>query len=487
MLTAKQLGRQLILVLILGLLSITTFNIITSYYSTKGTLQKDILAKLHAIPRTTSLEIDGDMHESLINDHPVIDSLKIVTCKEYSRINNTLTDVYTLFIEEGDSTVGRADSLRMGVVSGQKFYFRNTYDSHPDELLNNFNTGGIVTEYEDKYGMWLSAFSPIENSAGQTVAVVQVDQRVDDFLDRVWQEAVRNAIISFLIITVIAIIMIFFIQKMVASDKKKTETIERTSNMLKAQNLKITNSINYAQRIQDSIIPKECELKKYFEKSFIYFIPKDTVSGDFPWVYKSPSTINFAAVDCTGHGVPGAMVSFVGYFLLRKIIEMSPDDQSNLLIDKLHKEVTTTLQQDKNSDHNNDGMDAAFCKVDKEQLTLCFSGAHRPLYLVRKGELKEYKGAKRGVGGIQYDDTNREFEGHSIQLEKGDRIFIFSDGYADQFGGPKNKKIGPKRLRATLSLDLPMSEIKQKLDTEFYSWKGDIDQTNDVLIIGVEI
>lgn len=498
MLTAKQLGKQLILILIIGLISIATFNIITDYYATKKNIESDVLDKLHAIARTSSLAIDGSNHELLIKKFPKIqDSTLAHSDPEFRKIvnvltkiknvNNLETNIYTLFFDKDSLSVGSLGHISFGVFSGQNQYFREKYEIHPELLRENFNKGGILPEYKTASGVWLSAFSPILDRKGQTVAVIQVDQRVDLFLDKVRKKSLISALISLSIISLVSFIMIFFVKKMVKNDKKKTQTIEITSNELKAQNIKITDSINYAQRIQNSIIPQEKELQQHYEKSFILFKPKDIVSGDFPWVYRSKNSLYFSALDCTGHGVPGAMMSFVGYFLLEKIIQKNPNERSCDLIQRLHKQVNTTLKQDINSNHNHDGMDGAMCKIIQETNTLCFSGAHRPLYLVRNGELEIFKGARRGIGGTQYEDSNRSFSHKLIPLEEKDRLFIFSDGYVDQFGGPEQRKLGAKKLQSILCQNLPMNEIKQSLNLELIKWKGQTDQTDDILVMGVQI
>lgn len=502
MLTAKQLGKQLVLILILGMVSITTFNIITNYYATKQNIETELLDKLHSIAKTTSLMIDGDAHDSLLERYPSKSDLNEAIQNENfkalnnilsqsKKVNNLNSDIYTLFLgSKSNKSTDLQNSRRpilFGVFSGNNQYFRTNYKIHPEELRQNFESGGVLPEYSTETGIWLSAFSPITNSRGETVAVIQVDQNVELFLNKVRNKSLQNALISFSIILVISLVMIFFVKKMVQRDKEKTQTIEKNSIKLKQQNIKIKDSINYAKKIQHAIISQEQNLKKYYPESFILFNPKDTVSGDFPWVYRSKESVYFSALDCTGHGVPGAMMSFVGYFLLEKIIQKNPEEFSCDLVKRLHQEVNKTLKQDLNSDHNHDGMDAAFCKIIQETNTLCFSGAHRPVYLVRNGELKIFKGARRGIGGTQYDNTTRTFNHHLVQLEEKDRLFIFTDGYADQFGGPDQKKLGTQKLKEILTKDLLLEDIYELLSTEFNSWKKDTEQTDDVLVMGVQV
>ena len=259
-------------------------------------------------------------------------------------------------------------------------------------------------------------------------------------------------------------------------------------------NIKITDSINYAQRIQGSILPKQVVLADVFPESMMYFIPKDVVSGDFPFFYKNCNYIYAAAVDCTGHGVPGALLSVIGSLLLSKILDHSDSPTAAELCDQLHESVVKTLRQGQEGGENErDGMDIAMCKIHMENGELEFAGAHRPLYILRNDhnpeeDLEQFKGDKYPIGGVQYKGREA-FNNYTTKLNKGDRIFFFSDGYPDQFGGENGeKKIGPKRIRKFLveNKAKTMQELHSEVDKYFQGWKGDYRQMDDVLFIGIE-
>jgi len=260
---------------------------------------------------------------------------------------------------------------------------------------------------------------------------------------------------------------------------KAKEEIEKT-------NYEIRESINYARRIQSAIVPSETEIKEDLPDHFILFKPKDIVSGDFPWHFKNKEVVYIAAVDCTGHGVPGAMMSMIGYILMNNIVKGDKIVTPAELLSELHQAIVATLKQDDPDKSISDGMDMAICMIDKHNRKLTFAGAHRPLYFVRAGELTQFKGAKYPIGGIHYKGKNT-FENHEMEIQKGDSILIFTDGYQDQFGGPDCLKYGPKRIRTKFSelAGRPMGEIKAFYDKEFDDWIGDEKQVDDVLMIGI--
>jgi PAS domain S-box-containing protein len=255
------------------------------------------------------------------------------------------------------------------------------------------------------------------------------------------------------------------------------------------KNRKIEDSINYAQRIQTSILPDIRSVREYLPKSFIYYKPRDVVSGDFPWFFQRGNDIYIAAVDCTGHGVPGALLSFVGYFILNNIVDHERTMSASEVCDMLHFGVRRTLKQDTEEAEARDGMDIAFCKVNHCEKELQYAGAHRPLYHLRDGELIEYKGDRKAIGGIPHRKKEEErFTNYTIKYKRGDKFFFFSDGLPDQLGGPDEKKYSPKRIRELIleNKDLPIEKYSHLFSEDFEQWKGEGKQIDDVLLIGIE-
>ncbi len=273
----------------------------------------------------------------------------------------------------------------------------------------------------------------------------------------------------------------------VAHDMTELKKIEQE---IKEKNKKISDSINYAQRIQTSILPDTSFIQHHFPRSFIFYRPKDVVSGDFPWFVQKDETFYVAAVDCTGHGVPGALLSFIGYFLLNNIINLDNNFGAAKILDLLHEGVRTTLKQYEEGNNGRDGMDLALCKIDKEKKVIQFAGAHNPLYLLRNGELTEYKGSRKGIGGKPLlNKTEKDFENNVIPYQNGDKIFIFSDGLPDQIGGENRRKYQSKRIREVLTEreGLTIAHFEKYFSEDFYRWMGNEKQVDDVLLIGIEL
>lgn len=252
------------------------------------------------------------------------------------------------------------------------------------------------------------------------------------------------------------------------------------------KNKKITESINYAKRIQSAILPNDRVISRALPDSFILYKPRDVVSGDFPWFVQIKDEIFIAAVDCTGHGVPGALLSLIGYFLLNDIVRSRKVTEPGIILDLLDEGVTTTLRQDEDAT-TKDGMDIALCKINVASGEVEYAGAHRPLYIMKNGVMEEVKGNKFPIGGgIFKNQTN--FTNTKIKVEKGDSIYFSSDGFPDQFGGPEGRKFGPKRTREIIERihTMPMQEGMLIVDQEWEAWRGDTKQTDDVLLIGIK-
>ncbi len=268
--------------------------------------------------------------------------------------------------------------------------------------------------------------------------------------------------------------------------RQKSE-IENKNEELEILYKQVTDSIHYAKRIQDAILPTSNIVKQMLPDSFILFKPKDIVSGDFYWIEKKENLVYFAAVDCTGHGVPGAFMSLVGHNILKDIINNTSATQPSHILDRLREGVVNTLRVDDSGKQAKDGMDMTLCAINYDAMELQYAAAFNPLYIIRKGELIMHPANKFPIGSFIGEKTN--FDNHVIQLEKGDQIFIFSDGYADQFGGPNGKKFMVGNFRKLLTQIAALDSVsqKEKLDETLLKWQGVQEQVDDVLVIGVKV
>lgn len=262
---------------------------------------------------------------------------------------------------------------------------------------------------------------------------------------------------------------------------------ERTAEIAK-QNRDIRASIQYAEKIQRAILPAEELIKQYFPDSFVFFKPRDIVSGDFYWFSEREGKLFLAVVDCTGHGVPGAFMSMIGYVLLNQVVnEREIDDPGEILL-QLHKEIRKALKQEKES-LVKDGMDIALCMIDTQKQSLYFAGAARSLYYIQHGALHEIKGAPYSVGGFERD-RKRTYPTHELPLTDNMIFFLASDGFADQFGGVRDRKFMVKNFKRLL-LEVAGKDYlvlgKQELQQVFEQWKGDRKQIDDVLVVGLKV
>jgi len=266
----------------------------------------------------------------------------------------------------------------------------------------------------------------------------------------------------------------------------KNQKIEHAYKIIEEKNKDITDSINYAKRIQNAILPSEKEVRSLLPNSFVFFKPKDIVSGDFYYVEQKGALVFFCVADCTGHGVPGAMVSVVGHNgLTRAVREFGLTEPASIL-DKLSALVEETFS--KSEGDVKDGMDISFCSLHTDTGILEWAGANNPLWIIHafEGRLEEIKADKQPIGKYE---NRKPFSSHRLKLVKGDLILCFSDGYADQFGGDKGKKFKYKKLQELLlSIHTqPMNQQRETLHSTFEQWKGQLEQVDDVCIIGLRI
>lgn len=266
--------------------------------------------------------------------------------------------------------------------------------------------------------------------------------------------------------------------------KKSHEAISRQKEIIEEKNKDITDSITYARRLQNAILPPEKFWKENLPDSFILYKPKDIVAGDFYWMERVGDKVLFAAADCTGHGVPGAMVSVVCSNALNRAVKESGLTDPGEILGKVRELVIATFEKSESAVA--DGMDISLCCFDKKTMQLTWAGAYNPLWLVQQDTIKTFTPDKQPIGKTEQPSP---FTTHSVTLAPGDLLYLFSDGYADQFGGTKGKKFKYKPLQELLLSirEEPMARQKEKLDEAFESWRGNLEQVDDVCIVGVRI
>ena len=334
----------------------------------------------------------------------------------------------------------------------------------------------IATVYEKK-GLIYSDL-PFVNASGEKIDV-ECSAKVEDFRGQV---------------------VIFISARDIRERLRLQEQIRKQNAIIEQKNKDLIDSITYAKNIQQAILPSMSSMQKAFPEMFVVFIPKDIVSGDFYWhtqvkvthdteFSKANTAIDVVAVvDCTGHGVPGAFMSLVGYTLLNQTINMPDVNTPAHVLDFMHKELLNTLNKKRDEIVINDGMDMSVCVFDKESMKLYYAAANHELYHIRNGILTQIKGDKQAIG-LQSLETFKPYNNYSHDLQKGDVVYMFSDGFEDQFGGEKGKKYRSSHFREYLLgiQSHTMANQKSLLEKEFASWKGHHEQVDDVLVIGIKI
>jgi len=267
--------------------------------------------------------------------------------------------------------------------------------------------------------------------------------------------------------------------------QEEKEVVEQKNILIEQKNKDVTDSIRYARRIQEAIIPNEAKLRLFYPNSFVLYRPKDIVSGDFYWLAEKEHYLLLAVVDCTGHGVPGAFMSVLGSTILDRVTVDFSVIEPDATLQMLDIQVRTTLHQNQQSE-THDGMDIMYCTIDTKQNIIYCAGARRPLYLIRNQQLQEYAGTRFSIGETCIDEEPF-FQSHTLNLEPDDTVYIFTDGIADQFGGQQHKKFTTNRLKDLLLKiqNYSMAQQAEVLNRAIDEWRGEIEQTDDILIIGM--
>ena len=261
--------------------------------------------------------------------------------------------------------------------------------------------------------------------------------------------------------------------------------LERQRDEIARQKKEIIYSLQYASLIQSALLPADNILQRCLPDNFVLYLPKDIISGDFYWLAEKNDSILFAAADCTGHGVPGALMSILGITFLNEVMQERCQPKANRILNQLREKIMKALHQTGEVAKSKDGMDIAMCIYKPNSGELQYAGANNPLYLIRKNELEEIRPDKMPIGISGTEELS--FSNHILKMIPGDTIYLFSDGFADQFGGPLGKKFKYKPFKELLLKihQLSMEEQKEILITEITEWKGELEQVDDILIMGV--
>ncbi len=354
------------------------------------------------------------------------------------------------------------------------YYYLNTYSNYKDTLLGASSMNEI-TRHEMQYEF------DIEQAELKNIQLKK-DLEIKNELERK-----QILIYSIAFGLLLLIILVFFILKSNYHKKKDNLKLQQQNTLIENQKKDIIDSINYAKNLQQAILPSQNKLNEALGDNFIFYKPKDIIAGDFYWLYQSNSKINlFAVADCTGHGVPGAMVSVVCSKALDTAVKEYNLINPGQILDKAKQLVLDTFS--KTAQNIQDGMDISLCSIqyNNDDVIVKWAGANNSLWFIQNNIVNEIKANKQPVG---LSNNSSSFTTHNLKLNKGDLLYFITDGFSDQFGGEKGKKFMSKNLRIVLSNNahLPMHQQKELLEKTFASWKGNMEQVDDVTIIGVRV
>jgi serine phosphatase RsbU (regulator of sigma subunit) len=506
------------------ILDTVKFNIGAAYYLNLGFCYNNLGAPEKALPylkKSLAIDIEdndelsmassynnmGDTYKNLGNIAKALEcfnnALTISTkINEKKRMLTALIHIARIDFEKGDlnaaeekcyqalvyakelkniNRIQRASSLLYGIFLKQKSYekalnMKNLSIKMKDSLFS-MNSLKIISELQAKYQFQKQILTDsISHVKEQEIKDLEILKQKTEL------NAKRNQQYALFGGMILVIFFSGFMYNRYRITQKQKVIIEQQKNEVEEAHNEIKDSINYAKRIQTAILPPNKVVKEYLKDSFILYKPKDIVAGDFYWMESVKNIVLFAAADCTGHGVPGAMVSVVCNNALNRSVREYGHTTPGEILDKTRKIVIEEFE--KSEDEVKDGMDIALCSI--EGNTLKYSGAHNPLWIIRGNELIETKANKQPIGQFEKLEP---YTTHSFELQKGDSIYIFSDGYVDQFGGEKGKKFKAKTFRTLLLSiqDKSMEEQKELIDSAFENWRGELEQIDDVCVIGVRI
>ena len=418
-----------------------------------------------------------------INDNDDIAEMNVILSQDYFALGN-IQEAFTM----GDK------GLSLLLAGGEK---DNIKDAYRNLAVINAKLNNYKSAYEDEtlFKLYYDSIFNNENEKKQSEMQMQFDfNKKEDSLKILQssrdtlniEQSKKQKLTTYFVSGLLFLVLLFalFVYRNLKQTKIKNLIITQQKELVEERNKDILASITYAKRLQDAILPPLSIIKQYLPESFVLYEPKDIVAGDFYWMERTGDNILIAAADCTGHGVPGALVSVVCSNALNRTVKEFQITEPGKILDKVRELVLETFE--KSESNVQDGMDISLCSINTKNQKIQWSGAYNSLWYIQNGELHEIPADKQPISKT---DNPKPFVTHSLNLSKGDILYLFTDGYADQFGGPKGKKFKYKQLQDILLANAPrlMEEQNTILEGYLEEWKGSLEQVDDILVIGIRV
>lgn len=444
----------------------------------------------------------GDLNNAMVYSFKALNLSRQLGDKSGIALNTgNIGSIYTIKKRYGQAKVFLDSALAISTSIGDKELIKSSYSSIAllDSITGHYKEGwknyreyilyrdSITDEATTRKIMQAQMNYDFDRKTDSAKAAQEQLNLITEKESQKQKVILNSFIIGFILMNVLAFLIFRgYKQKQKANITitKQKEEVENQKALVEEKNKDILDSIMYAKRLQEAILPPLNLIKKSLPQSFVLYKPKDIVSGDFYWMEQTADTILIAAADCTGHGVPGALVSVICSNALNRTVKEFLITEPGKILDKVRELVLETFEKSENNVQ--DGMDISLCCINTNSKEIQWSGAYNPLWYIQNGEVKELLADKQPIGK---HDRPMPFSTHAIKLHEGDVLYLFTDGYADQFGGPKGKKFKYKQLEELLLSNnrKPMEEQKNLLEDALEKWKGSLEQVDDILIIGIMV
>ena len=477
-----------VLFMLYGTLLVLSVSLIAWLHSGQlRTLKSQAFARMGGVTGTLGAQLDGgrvarllqryDSRGMLINNTQ--DAWYYVlheNLRKTAQANGLEQPLYVLAFDRA------TNELQVVVTSHEKPILREPFERGSTASVIEYLLADRVDAQRGLWGDDVAAFDAVRDNRGKVVGAVYTSEPFARLIaiaqGRLW----RNIAVALFVFLIVGMFLFRSVGRMV-------EREEAARDHWQQRHEGITDSIAYAGKIQGALVPRADQYREMFTDHFVLNRPKDVVSGDFHWYHRlSEDECFVAAADCTGHGLPGAMMAAIGCSLLNELVVQHPHMDPAELLGLLSERMVQALNQSGQRTGAGDGMDVALCRIDRKQREILFAGAFRPLYWMHDGQLTVINGDRRPVGGSQHGD-HRKFTVHRVAYHAGDRLYLFSDGYVDQFGGPERKKFMSARFNDMLASNqhLSMAQQAELLEKAFLEWKGANEQVDDICVVGLAV